>query len=161
MPVDLYSKDGLRKRLRFTQLALNDRGIWYKWGGNTPFGIDCSGYVIKELKCVGLLPENYDGTTRDLYSLYKKYTVKEPFVGCLVFYGTPRIVHVMICLDDVFVIGAINGGRKQRRNILTIQDWFEWLMLAVKSNAHVEVRPINYKKDIHAIVDPFEPLQED
>ena len=150
MPVDLYSKDGLRKRLRFTQLALNDRGIWYQWGGNTPAGIDCSAFVIKELKCVGMLPGGYDGTSRDLWSLYKKYTIKEPFAGCLVFYGTPRIVHVMICLDDVVAIGAINGGP----SCLTVED-------AIKYSAFVEVRPIDYRKDIHAIVDPFEPLQED
>lgn len=152
---ELYSRNGLKKRLRLYQLALNDRGIWYKWGGNTPFGIDCSGYVVKELKCIGLLPEHYDGTSRDLYDLYKKYIVKEPFVGCLVFYGQP-VNHVMICLDNMFAIGAINGGKHLKKNVITIQTWFQWLIAAVKSNAFVEVRPINYRKDIHAICDPFQ-----
>lgn len=146
MPADLFSQNGLKKRLRLVQLALNDRGAWYRWGGNVLLtGIDCSAFVIKELKCVGSLPGYYDGTTRDLYELYKRYVIKEPFVGCLVFYGKPRIVHVMICLDDMFAIGAINGGP----NCKTVED-------AIKYNAFVEVRPIAYREDIHAIVDPFQ-----
>jgi len=138
-------KDGLKCRLRFVQLALDDRNIWYKWGGDDLAGIDCSGFVIKEGKCVGLFPEDYDNTAAGIRRYFNNKTeVEEPFVGCLIFYGKPKITHVMICLDDMSVIGATGGGSK----VKTVAD-------AMRYNAFVEVRPFNYREDIVVIIDPF------
>lgn len=114
----------------------------YVWGGDDPIaGFDCSGYVIEYCKSGGVLPREGDWRARDLYPMFP--IVDEPYEGCLVFYGDP-IIHVEICIDSVFSIGASGGGSSTN----TLAD-------AIKQNAYIKIRPFRSRDGIYGFVDPF------
>lgn len=129
------------------QYAWKFVNVPYRWGGDDFSGIDCSGLVIEVLQAVGILPERYDATARDLFIWFSKNRVDFPHIGCLVFYGesAKKITHVEICVNSRFSIGATGGSRR----VITEAD-------AIRYNAFVKVRPI-YKPDrnIVGFVDPF------
>jgi len=125
-------------------------GQWYKWGGDDPSGFDCSGFQIEILKAVGVLPRRYDCTAADLFNKFKKFTVREPYPGCLVFWEnrrTGKIVHVEIMVTKNCSLGASGGGSKT----LTVQD-------AIKHNAFIKVRDIHTRTGIFGFVDPFKDV---
>ena len=90
-------------------------GAPYVYGGTTPSGFDCSGYVSYVLKQAGKLSFNL--STVGLYNIAQK--VSTPQVGDLVFFsGTYRagISHVGIYIGDNLMINAA-GNRVQINNI--------------------------------------------
>jgi len=122
-------------------------GLPYIWGGDDPVkGFDCSGLVIEVLKSVGILPHVGDWTANDLF--WNKFCGKEievPKAGVLVFwFNGQKAVHVEMCIDDKYCIGASGGGPR----ILSEQD-------AINKNAYVKMRPISYRDGIKRFVDPF------
>lgn len=119
----------------FLKTALAYLGTPYIWGGDDPSGFDCSGYVVECLKSVGLLREGDDYTADGLWRLFEDKAVSEPEEGALLFMlnysGTA--VHVVICLDEHFQIGASGGSAG------TVDETSAW-----QANAYVKIRPIRF-----------------
>jgi cell wall-associated NlpC family hydrolase len=127
--------------------ALAFLGTPYIWGGQSQQGVDCSGFTILVLQAEGLLPNRFDANSQGLYDYFRingAYEVRRPSKGCLVFYGKDRqsISHVAVCLTGGQIIEAAGGNSTTK----TPED-------AAKRGAHVRIRPIDYRKDIVAILD--------
>lgn len=126
--------------------ALSFLGAPYKWGGQGPEGVDCSGLAVLVLQSEGRLPNIFDANSQGLYDYFminKAYETSKPKPGCLAFYGKSlkQITHVAICLSETQIIEAAGGNS----TTLTRED-------AAKRNAHVRIRPIHYRKDLVAII---------
>ncbi len=130
----------------FIRIALACLGTPYRWGGDDPSGFDCSGLVVECLKSVGLLSENADYTAQGLLELFGNGIISQPRPAALLFYRNDRgrAVHVTICLDKYFQIGAEGGGRTTKE---TCDAW--------EHNAFVKIRPLNYDARPRIICDPF------
>ena len=128
-------KHTLSARKWFLRVALAYLGTPYVWGGDDPSGFDCSGYVIECLKSAGILKESDDYTAAGLLRLFQKTVVDLPEEGALLFLldRKGRAVHVTICLDECFQIGA-SGGTARTRDVGA----------AWRDNAFVKIRPIRF-----------------
>ena len=126
------------------KVAWSFLGKPYLWGGDDPMaGFDCSGFVIECLKSVGRLPRTGDWTANGLYERFKVVVIS--YEGCLVFWeNNGRIIHVELCIDDIYAIGFSGGGS----DTLTVQD-------AIKANAYCKVRPFRSRAGLYGFVDPF------
>jgi hypothetical protein len=103
----------------------------YRWGGNDPLGIDCSGGVIYCYQSAGILKQKTDYTADSLYKFFKKklstsgvtYVRKaSPEPGDCVFWfdkAGHEVEHVEIALNSQFVIGASGSGSPRFK----IEDW--------------------------------------
>lgn len=125
--------------------AMRFVGKWYKWGGDDPSGFDCSGLVVEILQAVGIIDRHKDYSAASLYDLFVD-TSLVPKAGRLVFYANARgrIVHVEFCVSNKLTIGASGGNSKT----LTEAD-------AVRQNAFIKLRPLNYDRTIAGYGDPF------
>lgn len=122
----------------------------YIWGGDTPAGLDCSGFFGYVFRKVGMLPEKYDNTAQGYYVKYRHLIVDKATAGCGIVYGksSGKIKHIMLCLNDKACIGAIRGNSY----VTTVE-------LAKAKKARVDVREIHYRKDVVAIFDPFKEVK--
>lgn len=89
-------------------------GIWYRWGGSSPSGFDCSGYTSYVYRKMGIrLPR-----TAAAQQAYTK-RVRTPRPGDLVFFGAPAH-HVGIYAGGGMMYDAPSRGRKtQLRKVYT------------------------------------------
>lgn len=128
----------------FINACLSFLNTPYRWGGDDPTGIDCSGLTQEILAMLGLDPEG-DQSADALYRHFLvrgKQGVKD--AGALVFFGRPdKITHVGVLLDSVTMIEAGGGGSRT----LNLAD-------AVAQNAFVRLRPYWRRKDVVAIIRP-------
>ncbi len=91
------------------KVAKDQLGISYAWGGSTPNGFDCSGFIYYAYKSAGLDTLRYSSEGYHMRSYY----VDTPKVGDLVFFqGTYKsgISHVGIYLGNNQFIHASNDG---------------------------------------------------
>ncbi|WP_449539108.1 LysM peptidoglycan-binding domain-containing protein [Ferdinandcohnia sp. Marseille-Q9671] len=91
------------------KVAKNQLGTRYAWGGSTPSGFDCSGFIYYAYKAAGLDTNRYSSEGYHMRSYY----VNTPSVGDLVFFeGTYKsgISHVGIYIgNNEFIHAADNG----------------------------------------------------
>lgn len=119
----------------------------YRWGGDDPTGVDCSGFIIELLKSFGLVPNAFDSTAKDLHNILLarsgSVAVPDDSFGDLVFFGgdISSISHVALCLGGGLMLEAGGGGSKTK----TVDD-------AVAQNAFVRIRPIKNRKDVVATI---------
>lgn len=126
--------------------AMHFIGQPYIWGGDDPTGFDCSGLIIEILQSCGQLPPNFDTTAQGLYKVFlDKGVISAKGFGSLAFYGQSRsrIIHVAFGLDNIRVLEAGGGGR----HVKTLAD-------AIKYNAFIRIRPIQWRSDLVAIIKP-------
>jgi cell wall-associated NlpC family hydrolase len=134
--------------------AIKLLGLPYRWGGNSALsGFDCSGLVLELLTASGAWPHGEDSSAQGIFD--KLYATSHHNVfdfGSLVFYGRAQtsITHVGFCLDNHTMIEAGGGGQRTTS--------FE---IAKDSGAVVRIRPINYRRDLVAILMPQYASQGD
>jgi peptidoglycan endopeptidase LytE len=129
-------------RILALNYAIHFIGTWYSWGGDTPNGFDCSGFVNEILKSVGKIERKSDYTAQELYNMFPK--VVSPREGVLAFWWNKnhdKIIHVEFCKNTWQTIGASGGGS----NTITKED-------AIRDGAFIKVRPI---KEGAVFADPF------
>jgi murein DD-endopeptidase len=132
------------------ELAVRYAWTWigtpYKWGGDDFSSFDCSGLIVEVLQGIGILPHGRDYSAHDLYTIFKSNIVELGYAGCLAFWfdAAGHAVHVMLMVDDMFAIGADGGGSRT----ITTED-------AIRQNAFIKIRPLDYRKGPRIIVDPF------
>ncbi|WP_010280743.1 C40 family peptidase [Bacillus timonensis] len=94
---------------KLVNVAKSQLGVGYAWGGSTPSGFDCSGFIYYAYKQAGLDTNRYSSEGYHMRSYY----VTTPNVGDLVFFeGTYKsgISHVGIYLGNNEFIHAANDG---------------------------------------------------
>lgn len=134
--------------------AMSFVGTPYKYGGNTILdgGLDCSGYVSELLKAAGILRHRDDFSSQELYDFLTLSGValgpgasSKPSPGAIAFYGKSpkKIEHVAFCIHGNIALSAAGGDSKTR----TRED-------AMMAQAFVKPRPINYRKDLIAVIMP-------
>lgn len=126
--------------MKMIEYAKQFIGTKYKWGGDSADeGFDCSGFVQEVLSSVGLDPKG-DQTSAQLYDfLSNNYAVGSGVAkNSILFFGTGKITHVAIAIDDYQMIEAGGEGRTPT------------------NKGMVRVRPIKNRKDlIDAIILPL------
>lgn len=114
-------------------------GIYYKYGGNSIEGVDCSGFVCNVLRSMGLIEQDKDYNVQMLWDKFSSFdnVSRETLRGNLVFWfdnGVP--VHIGICIDDETSIQAARGNSD-----ITTYD------KAIARNAFVDYVPLDYRTD--------------
>lgn len=121
-------------------------GMPYRWGGDdTIGGFDCSGVVQEWLSSAGIDPPG-DQTAQALYDHFEKRgSWNEYRPGALAFYGKSclNISHVGMMVDAYRIAEAAGGGSRTND-----------LAGAERDNAYIRLRPVNYRKDLVAIIYP-------
>jgi len=136
---------------RYKVLTLAESLLWtpYKWGGDDPSGLDCSGFIVELLKSVGVLPNKGDWTARDLFQRFGLNANDKPSEGDLIFWQTTagQIVHVEMLYNRELAlsIGAAGGGSS------TLDEEDAW-----EHNAYIRVRPyLNRGRPLAGIKNPY------
>lgn len=127
-------------------VAWQNYGRFYSWGGDDPSGFDCSGFVIEVFKSVGILPRGGDWTAAALWEMWKDKQVEIPNPGDLIFWENSRrhVVHVEIVINRELGIGASGGGSFVRS-----------LEEAIQHNAFIKIRPIKTRAGVRGYINPF------
>ena len=119
-------------RERLVQVAKTFRGVPYHWGGKTPKGFDCSGFIQTCFKAIGIsLPR--DAHVQHCFSDLPSVSTKEAKPGDLFFFSEvgERITHVAMSLGGPKIIhssgwvkiesldASLPGYNHQLRDILS------------------------------------------
>ncbi len=120
----LHAVEDVRKSVVSEAISLE--GTRYQYGGTTPTGFDCSGFITYLFKkYVPSLPR----ISRDMARFGKKVNVSEILPGDLVFFATGRdggtITHVALYIGKNAVIHSVSEG-PQRGVIVTSLDTTYW-----------------------------------
>ena len=99
---------GKKDVTRLLNIAMRFGGVPYVWGGETPAGFDCSGFVQYVFRQIGI---NLPRTADVQYELGRKVLQSELQPGDLVFFETyePGASHNGIYVGDGNFIGANSG----------------------------------------------------
>ena len=99
---------GKKDVARLLNIAMRFGGVPYVWGGETPAGFDCSGFVQYVFRQIGI---NLPRTADVQYELGRKVLQSELQPGDLVFFETyePGASHNGIYVGDGNFIGANSG----------------------------------------------------
>ncbi len=99
---------GKKDVARLLNVAMRFGGVPYVWGGETPAGFDCSGFVQYVFRQIGI---NLPRTADVQYELGRKVLQSELQPGDLVFFETyePGASHNGIYVGDGNFIGANSG----------------------------------------------------
>ena len=99
---------GKKDITRLLNIAMRFGGVPYVWGGETPAGFDCSGFVQYVFRQIGI---NLPRTADVQYELGRKVLPTELQPGDLVFFETyePGASHNGIYVGDGNFIGANSG----------------------------------------------------
>ena len=129
--------------------AVDLLGVPYIWGGNDPAlddGLDCSGFIGYIFRQIGYLPPGFDRTAQGYHRLWRRYPAEAPERGCVAFYGrnVTRITHIMLIVAPGYTIGAVRGNK-----------WTDTVEKARAKSARVDSRPLRYRGDLVAVVNPF------
>jgi cell wall-associated NlpC family hydrolase len=139
----------VEKREIAMRVAWKYLGKPYIWGGDDPSGFDCSGLVIECLKSCGVLPRSGDWTANTLAKSmgWDKIERRDIEEGDLVFWENSlrsRVIHVEMCINQTYAIGASGGGSRTR----TVKD-------AAEQNAFIKIRPIDSRRGVWGYVNPY------
>lgn len=130
----------------FIQTAMSFQNTLYRWGGDGPSGLDCSGLVVECLKSIGIMAGDSDATANHIFLQHAADEVDAPTEGCLAFwFSGSRATHVAICLDEDVCLTADGGGKE----IHTRED-------AIRRKAFVKVRPIFHRQTPPRFVNLFQ-----
>lgn len=96
---------GIAKKEHITEFALNFLGAPYLWGGKTPFGVDCSGFVQIVFRLCGI---NIPRDASQQAELGEEVQLSESQSTDLAFFKNKKgaIIHVGIVLDNKKIIHA-------------------------------------------------------
>jgi len=128
----------------------NYLGVPYLFGGQTPFGFDCSGLIVEAFRAIGLLDNKFDTTAQGLYAIFsgihRGMGMHDGELGALVFFGKNKtnIEHVGFCINALYMYEA-GGGNSSVTDTDT----------AKNKNAFVRMRPIKSRGDLVSIILPF------
>ncbi|MDF1545096.1 MAG: NlpC/P60 family protein [bacterium] len=112
MGIEKSIMHGQSVRHRFLQTALSYLGRPYRWGGDDPSGIDCSGLVVECLKSVGTLEEHEDFSADRLCMLYSDKLISSPVPGgCFSPFPSEKLSMWLSALMNSFRLGR--GRRLQ------------------------------------------------
>ena len=131
----------------FLKVAWSHLNTLYRWAGDDPTGLDCSGLVVECLKSVGLMKSGSDLSAQGIFDVFvngQNSEVLEPVPGALLFWQNEdgRMIHVAICVNEKFCITADGGGS----GITSAE-------IAAEKNAFVKIRPWNYRRVTPIIAD--------
>ena len=135
----------------------------YKWAGNGPWEFDCSGFVLRVLRDVGL--EYPDMTAGDLYkTLWEDARKQKEYAqdGSIIFYGSSvqEIDHCALVMEsqpsppfgppEKFIVEA-GGAGSETQNM----SQGELLEYCKKHDARVRIKPLDFRPrdQIVAILD--------
>ena len=106
-PVERPSSDDIGSRV--AHYALEQQGVPYRYGGETPQGFDCSGLVHY---AYGKAGKNVPRTTATLYGASASVPKESLRAGDLVFFRIDgKMAHVGIYVDDNRFVHAPQSGR--------------------------------------------------
>ena len=129
--------------------AVNLLYVPYIWGGDDPEkddGLDCSGFIGYIFRKTGMLPPGYDRTAQGYFKRWSQNRLTEPARGGVALYGKSEgeITHIMLIVQPRACIGAVRGNK-----------WVTTVGRAQQRGARIDVRPVNYRKDLVAVLNPF------
>ncbi len=154
----------------------------YFYGGDDPWGIDCSGFVIECDKSVGLFLHNFDDSADGLWNRMKHAIVPKARPGDHVFwFDGDRASHVELAVNQYQTIGASGGGVPRYDLFMEIRndpflfdnyvdeegEIFKDVVIvrmiedflkreeAIRRNGFVKIRPMTYRGTGFKICDPF------
>jgi LysM repeat protein len=97
------------KELQALSWALTQAGKPYVWGGNGPYGYDCSGLVVAAYSRVGILLPR---TTYNMPSSSHLHRTSSPVKGDLVlWFGSGGAFHVEFYINSATTYGAHESGK--------------------------------------------------